>query len=247
MKLKTIYFETENDICQIELPTAQAVTAVASNSEMNRQVLVTAIELGLFNFSDDPYAGIIKNASVVLDKPSQSEAPGQAAGQNTDLLGNHQGYLDHVLGRNPLDIIDYLRRGEYSRHVDRFLRRLSGGRMMAMKWDGVMGLAVKQENLTRSIFALTQLDLEILRLSARLVDILDPLRYPIQIVTGESLTLLDHDHLVRFTTELQDLLQPGMQIILVCKLMDVLGSPLASLPGLRIINLDGKEDSYGQN
>jgi hypothetical protein len=247
MKLKTIYYEIWGADYLIELPTDQAVIAVASSCEMNRQVLVTAIELGLFNFSDDPCSGIIKNASVVLDKQSQLEDPDKAAGKNTDLLGDHQGYQDHVLGRNPLDIIDYLRRGEYSQNVDRFLRRLSGGRMMGMKWDGQKGLLVQANGTTHSIFALLPMDLEILRLSARLVDILDPLRYPLQIVTGESLATLDHDHLVRFTDELHDLLQPEMQIILVCKLTDVLGSPLSGLPGLRIIELDDKGVPNEQN
>jgi len=54
--------------------------------------------------------------------------------------------------------------------------------------------------------------------------------------------LLDQDHLVRLATEFVDLPRQEIQVIFVCGLMDVLGSPLADLAGLRIINLDDRQE-----
>jgi hypothetical protein len=244
MKIKQLTYNVGSCSYCVPFEADEPFTAVVSSKGLGSSFIM-AVELALLKEMGPSGGPLVTQFSMSKDDGHIQSYPSTIFEKEGNLPGDRQVVLDHILGQAPFEIIEYLRHGQYEKEFNAVLIRLSGGKFSAIKWDAAAGLVV-ENGITRSIFALSPRELEVLKFSARLVDLI-LLRYPIQIVTGESLALLDRDHQVRLAAELLELPRHEIQVILVCGLMDVLGSPLSGLPGLRIINLDDKEEIYGQN
>ena len=235
MRISKLFWEANGNEHQVELPADQVINIVVSENEMERRLFVAGIEVSIYGFSEDPCASQIKTCSLLFDN-------GERAGPQTNLAIDHREFIERVCAQDPLSLVEYATYGTYAKTVNGFLGRLSGGRLTSIRWDPRIGMVVEHHNgKTRSVFGLSEDEIEIIRLSA----VLSHLRlrlYPFQIITSDSLKLLDHDHITRFYSELFAAVQPNSQLLLVCKKLDVLCSPLLTFHRGPIIDLDDKED-----
>lgn len=241
MKIVRIFYASDHGSDEVLLPADQVMTAVVSNYEAERRLLLVGAELALFKVTEDPHGYLVKASSITFDNGIEYEYPFGRLSKEGKLPFDHQQYVDHVYGQGPVDIIECVKQGTYRERFNVFLKTLSGGWMRAIRWDREMGLVIEhQKGVMRSVFAMSPGELETIKLAGRLVDF-EQNRYPAQIFTDESLGLLDPDHMVRFCAALQEALRPNSQFVFLGKLMDVLGSPLATLQNIPIIDLDNKE------
>jgi hypothetical protein len=233
MRITKLVYQTIDCDYEFELPADQLLNVVVSHSEHKRGLFITAIEVGVFQDSESEFAGSIKDASVFFDTVTEN------------VFSEHARYLNYMAGNN-LDIIEYAKSGEYSREVNYYIQRLSGGGMKALKWNMRLGLV--EHKLGKPIDVLGDRNIELWKLSATLASV-KLMREPLYILRGESIfQSLDHDSMKRFFIELMALLQQNVQVILVCRTIDLLGSPLMALKNLTVIDLDGtveSEDQYG--
>jgi hypothetical protein len=234
MRIKKLFWEANGSEHQVELPADQVINIVVSENEMERQLFITGIEVSIFGFSEDPYASLIKTCSVSFDNEDK-------AGQMAKPVIDHQLFVERVCGQDPLDLVEYAAYGTYAKNFNGFLGRLSGGHLKGIRWDREVGMVVEQHNgKTRSVFALTRGEIQEIKCGAILSQI--QLRLcPFHIIMADSLKLLDHELTNRFYSELLAALQPDSQVILVCRKLDVLCSPLVTFHSGPIIDLDDKE------
>jgi hypothetical protein len=242
MKINQLTYKTKYSNHCVPFEADAPFTAVVSCKDLERSFFTATMELALYKTTDSPCGPLVTQCYMSMSDDHVHSYPSAIFDKEGNLPGDRQEFRDHVLGQAPFETIQYLRHGQYEKEFNAVLKRLSGGRFSAIKWDSAAGMVVEHQNgVTRSIFDMFPGDLEVLKFTARIVD-LRMLRYPFQIVTGESLALLDRDHLVRFATELLELPRQEIQVVFVCGLMDVLCSPLAGLPGMRIVDLDDRQE-----
>jgi len=240
-KITRIKFKTDYQNYDLSFSSEEPMVAVISQQETERRLVTAAAELTLYKRTNNPYGHLVRESSIYLDNGDVHGYPLGRFDQEGELLDDNQQFQDHVLGLKPFDMIEFARHGPYESEFNAMLQRLSQGRFTAVRWDTSLGLVVATKTGgTRSIFAMSEGELEIIKVSARLVD-LRMGRYPVQFFTSESLTLLDQNHMAKFCSELAETIDKNMQVLFVCKLVDILDSSLAELPGLRVIELDTKE------
>ena len=239
-RISHVFYETKDRKYKLALPANQTINIFLSDSRRERHMVEVALEMGLLGHSDDPLASLIHSSSVRLDD-------GDKSGQISELANNQQRFVETVLGRNPLDLVAYFQYRAYAESVNGYLSRVSGARLGSIQWDNQKGMVVVHNTgQIRSVFALTQGEVEVVKLSGALSHV-EQKRFPFQVISSESLDLLDQEHKFRFFNELLSAAQPGSQVVVLCTKMDVACSPLATFHTGPVIDLDAEENIHPIN
>src|SRR5271157_5116519 len=178
MKTKQLIYRVGNCTNCVPFQPDEPFAAVVSNQDSERSFFIAAIEMAFYKSTDSPYGHMVTQASVSMDDGRVHRYPLDIFDKGGNLPGDRQQFLDHVLGQAPFDIIKYLKGGQYEKEFNAVLKCLSGGKLVTIRWDAAMGMVVEHQNgVTRSIFSMSPGNIEILKFSARVVD-LRMLRYP---------------------------------------------------------------------
>jgi hypothetical protein len=235
MRIKSVAYDFYSSNFEIVLPEHDPLTFVVSNSETKRNGFITAIELAWFKISDEPCP--ITKSLVHLENGNEYEYPVGRFDREGPLGFDHEQFRSYIQGKYCVDIIKCLSDESYKKQVDGFLSRLSGGAFKSIKWDSKMGLVIGLGNgKSRSVFMMSAGELALINFSGRLTEL--STLYKFQIFTSNPIKLLDPDNAARFYVEFFGTLKSGIQVIFVCSLMDLLGTPLSMLKDARVIDLD---------
>jgi hypothetical protein len=239
MKILKIVYETDYRSYEATFSNDPSITFVTSQIEIERRQVVAGIELALFKATDDSCGPLVKQSLVQFDNGFEYEYPLGQFNKEGKLPFDHQQFLDFLVGQDPMDTIVYAAGGPYTKKTNENLRRLSVGRMAAIRWDSSVGMVIEHGNgRMRSVFATSAGERSLINLSTRLTDI-ELKRHPFHIISSESIGLLDPDHAARFYEALLDARQPESQIIFLGRLLDVLGTPLTkAIPNIPVIDLE---------
>ena len=246
MKIVKFEFETDNGAYSAPLEPDEVVNILTSEFQTVRRQVEVAAELAFFKRTDDSCGPLIRKGAVYLDNGDIHGYPLGRYDQEGDLPFDWQQFVNSVRGQDGFDLIAYLSCDAYAKEYAAILKRLTEGRMQAIGWDRNSGMVVEHGNRkTRSVFAMSEGEIQILKVAAILVD-LKMRRYPFQFVAAEMLALLDPDYTERFYKELLGMLQQERQVIFVCRMSDFLTTPLAGMKGIRVVDLDEIKQERGE-
>lgn len=246
MKISCLKYYVEGLNYNVPLESDSAITVVVSNDAAKRQAFIAGMEIAFYGWTENSFGSLVEQSVAYLDN-------GRAYGgihtdhsdQECGIPADHEDFLNHVLGKNALDLIEYFRNGEYIHTYDLFLCYMSGNRMCTIGWDFDIGMVIEnRQGKCTSIFCTSVEEQEMLRLAARITD-LDLGRYPLQVITVESLAMLNPEHLDRFYSALMDTLRPEMQVIFVWDSEGFLSSPLADVKDVCVVDLDEIKQERG--
>jgi len=230
MRIKRVFFETDYAKYDVTLPDHPLAVFMSENATL-RKAFVVSIEKGLFIVSDDPWAFLVKNSLVLFDENPGPEKQ-STTNKELDIFNNHQQYQEHVLEHQP-NLVKYMKDNRYSTELNGFLEKISGGRFKGLRCSQTAGLVVEhQSGRTSSVFSLAKDEIEWIKYSSMLTDLTGGIKF--QIISHESIGLLDSPTLAIFAADLRPLLHKDAQVLLVGDLFDVLKMPTKDIPVVSI-------------
>jgi hypothetical protein len=240
MKILRIVYETEYCGYEAMFSNNPPVTYVISKYETEKRLFIAAIELAMFKATEDPCGPMVKRSLIQFDDNSEYEFPLGRFDKEVKLPFDRLQFRQYIVGDEPWDTISYAQGGTYAAQTNMYIKLLSGGRIVAIRWDS-NGMAVEHSNGRMiSVWAMSAGELATINAATRLAAI-QLKRHSFLIFSGDSIGLLDPEHTARFYAALLDARQEDTQLVFLGRLTDVLDSPLTrAVPDMTIIDLDNK-------
>ena len=130
MKINRLKYNVAGLSYNVPLESGSAITVVVSNDVVKRQAFLVAMDVAFYSWTENPREYLVEQSIAYLENGhAYGGVHTDSCDQECGIPADHEDFLNHVLGKNAMDIIEYYRHGQYVHAYDTFLRHLSVNRM----------------------------------------------------------------------------------------------------------------------